>query len=199
MEPEPLGCLRPDAIQLPEPQDAGRIAVAQLTLHESLALTFALARLEQEEVTELVDRLAAKPEVPVDHLDRSVENQFLQSRLLRHLPSGGFRRRLSGLEMSLGESPVLVGIANKKEAHLTIRATAKDHAAGAGLALGPGLGPAFARTTLTRPARHRPHVWTRNASCSLEHAKRKVLPRIRLNVGEQLAQLNHGQRGFAIE
>src|SRR6185503_5372523 len=81
---------------------------------------FSAAGFEQEEVAELVDRLAAESKIPIDHLDGSVEHQFLESGFFGHLAAGGLRGRLARLEMPLGKSPVLVRVAYKKEADLAV-------------------------------------------------------------------------------
>src|SRR5207302_1555469 len=75
----------------------------------------AAARLEQKEVTVLVNRLAAEPEVPVDHLDRAVHDEVVESGLLGHLAARRFGRRLAPLEVALGEPPVLVRVPDQKK------------------------------------------------------------------------------------
>src|SRR5205807_10032840 len=106
-----------------------------------LRLRHALAapRLEQEEVAELVDRLAAKPEVPIDHANRAVQHQVLEPGLLGHFAPRGVGRRLPGLEVTLGEPPVAIGVADQEEPRLAVRRAAEDDAAGRGLALGAAL------------------------------------------------------------
>src|SRR3989442_5175469 len=81
-----------------------------------------LPGLEQEEVAVLVDRLAAEPEVPVDDLDRAVQHQLAEPRLLRHLAAGGLSGRLSPLEMTPREAPVLVRVAAEQGTHHFLRA-----------------------------------------------------------------------------
>src|SRR2546422_5434177 len=98
-----------------------------------------LPGLEQEEVAVLVDRLAAEPEVPVDDLDRAVQHQVTEARLLRHLAAGGLSGRLTRLEMTLREAPVLVRVADEQEPHHSVRAAPEHDAAGASLPLGPAL------------------------------------------------------------
>src|SRR6267143_3307757 len=116
----------------------------------------------------LVNRLAAEPEIPIDHLDRAVEHELVEARLLGDLAPRRLGGRLAGFEVPFRESPILVRVANQQESHLTVCAAAKDHPAGARFALGARLGlAAFGATT----------------SHSLEDAEREVFPRIGLNIG----------------
>src|SRR5439155_26961430 len=89
-------------------------AVPRAVADAFLRLRHALAapRLEQEEVAELVDRLAAKSEVPVDHANRAVQHQILEPGLLAHLAARGVGRGLTGFQVALGEPPVAIGIAD---------------------------------------------------------------------------------------
>src|SRR6266852_5340326 len=116
----------------------------------------------------LVNRLAAEPKIPVDHLDRAVEHELVEARLLGDLASRRLRGRLAGLEVPLGKSPILVRVANQQKANLAVRPAPEDHAAGARFALGASLGLAALGAT---------------TSHSLEDAEREVLPRIGLNIG----------------
>src|SRR6185437_13375893 len=110
---------------------------ALLLLRDALAAP----RLEQEEVAELVDGLAAKAEVPVDHPNRAVQHQVLEPGLLGHLAARGIGRGLAGFEVALGEPPVAIGVADQEEAWLAVRSAPEDHPAGRGLPLGPPLAP----------------------------------------------------------
>src|SRR5574341_730331 len=87
-----------------------------------------------------MDRLAAEAEIPIDHLDRTVQHQLLESGLFSHFAPRGIGRGFIHFQVTLGESPILVRVANQEEAHLSVRAAAEDNAAGAGLALRAGLG-----------------------------------------------------------
>src|SRR5690606_41844610 len=68
----------------------------------------ALGRLEQEEVAELVDVLAAEAEVPVAQLDRPDEGELLQPSLLGGLGQRRLGRGLTILEMPPALAPVTV-------------------------------------------------------------------------------------------
>src|SRR5207245_2778939 len=171
-------------------------AVPRTIADAFLRLRHAVAgpRLEQEEVAELVDRLAAKPEVPIDHANRAVQHQVLEPGLLGHFAPRGVGRRLPGLEVTLGEPPVAIGVADQEEPRLAVRRAAEDDAAGRGLALGAALlalhnergtrnaergtdGPTFASMF---------RVPASDFRVSLEHTEGEVLPRIRLDVGQEL-------------
>src|SRR2546422_3363471 len=119
-----------------------------------------LPGLEQEEVAVLVDRLAAEPEVPVDHLDRAAQHQVAEPRLLRHLAASGLSGRLTRLEMALREAPVLVRVPDEQEPHHCFRAAPEHHPAGAGLALGPPLTPL-----------HHPAAPPRSAECGMRNVE----------------------------
>src|SRR5256712_13036486 len=97
----------------------------------------------------LVNRLAAESEIPIDDLDRAVNQQLLEAGLLRDFAPRRLGRWLVALEMPLGESPILVGVADQKKAHLTVGAAAVDDTACAHLPLSVGLVKA-----VTRPAVH---------------------------------------------
>src|SRR5207245_573068 len=88
-------------------------------------------RLEQEEVTDLMNELAAKTEMPVDGIDGTANGQLAESRLLAHF---ALRRRvglLPGLDVSLRKAPVLVAVANEqKERRATVKT--EDDASGRG-------------------------------------------------------------------
>src|SRR5437867_6142233 len=116
----------------------------------------------------LVNRLAAEPEIPIDHFDRAVEHELVEARLLDDLAPRRLGGRLAGFEMPFRESPILVRVANQQKGDLTVRATAEDHATRTGLALGAGLGLATLGAT---------------TSHFLEDAEREVFPRIGLNIG----------------
>src|SRR6266705_1383507 len=51
-------------------------------------------------MTVLVNRLAAEPEVPIDHLDRAVEHELVEARLLGDLAPRRLRGALSGIPNS---------------------------------------------------------------------------------------------------
>src|SRR2546430_745558 len=100
----------------------------------------AAARLEQKEVTVLVDRLATEPEVPVDHLDRAVQDQVVESGFLGHLAARRLGRGLASLEVALGKAPVFVGVPDQEKPRRGPPRRPPEHdAAGAGLAGGAGL------------------------------------------------------------
>src|SRR6059036_2994681 len=115
-----------------------------------------------------VNRLAAEPEVPIDHLDRAVEHELVEARLLGDLAPRRFGGRLAGFEVPFRESPILVRVANQQKANLAVRPAPEDHAAGARFALGARLGLAALGAT---------------TSHALEDAEREVFPRIGLNIG----------------
>ncbi len=104
-----------------------------------------------------------------------MKQQLFEAGLLRDFAPRRLGRWLVALEVPLGEAPILVGVADQEKAHLSIGPAAEDDAAGARLALGARLG-----TALTQTACH-----------SSENAECEVFARIRLNVREQLTQLNH--------
>src|SRR2546425_5973533 len=107
----------------------------------------AAPRFEQKEVTVLVNRLAAESEIPIDHLDRPVEYQLVEAGFLRDFAPRRLGRRLTGLEVSLGESPILVRVTNQEKPYLPVGPAAEYDAARARLALSAGLGFAgFPRT-----------------------------------------------------
>src|SRR6266545_2372510 len=112
-------------------------------------------------MTVLVNRLAPEAEIPVDHLDRAVRHQLLQSRLLGDLSARGPRGRLAGFEVPLGKSPVLVRVANQQEPDLTVRSATKHDAARARLSLGAGLSLAGLRAATSH----------RKAKCEMWNAK----------------------------
>src|SRR5438874_13247243 len=87
-----------------------------------------------------MNRLAAEAEIPIDHFDRAVQNQLVQSGLLSDLAPTRFRGRLGRFQMPFGKTPVLVRISNQQKPHRTVRPATIHHAAGARLALGAGLG-----------------------------------------------------------
>src|SRR2546426_12356465 len=124
-----------------------------------LLLRHALAalRLEQEEVAELVDRLAAEAEVPVDDANGAVPHQVLEPGLLGHFAARGVGGGLAGLKVALGEPPVAIGVADQEEPRLAARSAPEYDPARRGLALGPPLAS-----------------WHR-----LENAEREILPRVR--------------------
>src|SRR5256884_2496432 len=99
----------------------------------------AAARLEQKEVTVLVYRLAAKPEVPVDHLDRAVQDQGVEAGLLDHLAARRLGRRLAPLEVALGKAPVLVRVPDQQKPWRAAPPAPAGGAARAGLTRGPAL------------------------------------------------------------
>src|SRR5438105_8665632 len=98
-----------------------------------------------------VNRLAPETEIPIDHLDRSVEHQLVEARLLGYLAPRRIGGRLAGFEVPFRESPILVRVANQEKANLAVGSTAEDDAARAGFALGAGLGLA----AFPGAARHR--------------------------------------------
>src|SRR5206468_4496805 len=110
---------------------------------------------------------------------------------------------------------------DEQEAHLTVRAAAEHDPAGTRLTVGArrfaALGAAAGHENLEWEMRNA--KWPEGASCFmsghelaltfrishshfripvLEDAEREILPRICLNVGEQLAQLNHRERRFTV-
>src|SRR5512140_2787253 len=99
----------------------------------------AVGRLEEEEVAVLVDVPAAEAEMPVDDADRPLQDQPLESRLLRGLAERGLGRRLGLLEVALRKAPVVVRIANQQKARELFRRTPEDDPAGAHLELGTTL------------------------------------------------------------
>src|SRR5690242_2857595 len=96
-------------------------------------------RLEEKEVAVLVDRLAAKAEVPIDHTDRAVEEQVAQAGFFSHLAPCGLRGRLAHLEMALGKAPVAIGVADQQKARLTLGVASEDDAARGRFPLRPAL------------------------------------------------------------
>src|SRR6266704_5840088 len=90
-------------------------------------------------MAELVDRLAAEAEVPVDDANGAVPHQVLEPGLLGHFAARGVGGRLAGLEVALGESPVAVGVADPEEPRLAARSAPEYDPARRGLALGPPL------------------------------------------------------------
>src|SRR5438552_2362373 len=70
--------------------------------------------LEQEEVTIFVNVPSAKSEMPVDDADGALEAQVIEACFFGCLPPRRVRWRLSVFQMTLGESPVVVGIANEQ-------------------------------------------------------------------------------------
>src|SRR6266852_7661880 len=106
-------------------------------------------------MTVLVNRLAAETEIPIDHLDRSVEDQLVETRLLGDLAPRRLGGRLGGFEVPFGESPILVRVANQQEAHLAVRPAPEDHTAGTRFALGARLGLAALAGTAGHSSRRR--------------------------------------------
>src|SRR5205823_11050583 len=106
----------------------------------------AASRFKQKEMAILVYGLAAESEIPIDDLDRAVEQQLLETGFLRDFPPRRLGRRLVALEMPLGESPILVGGADQEKAYLSVGPAAEDDPAGARLPLGAGLRTAITRT-----------------------------------------------------
>src|SRR5207253_8185152 len=98
---------------------------ALLLLRDALAAR----RLEQEEVAELVDRLAAEAEVPVDDANGAVPHQVLEPGLLGHFAARGVGGGLAGFEVALGESPVAIGVADQEEPRLAARSAPEHHSA----------------------------------------------------------------------
>src|SRR6266478_5074812 len=183
----------------------------------------AAPRFEEKEMAVFVNCLAAEPEIPIDHLDRPVEYELAEPRFLADLAPRGLGRGLTGFEVALGESPVLVRVAYQQKSHLAVRPAPKDDAAGARFALGAGLGLAGLRSGTgheNSECEMRNAKLPGGASCLmsghklaltfrishshfripvLEDAEREILAWIRLDVGKQLPELNHGERRLAIQ
>src|SRR2546429_621954 len=106
---------------------------ALLLLRDALAAL----RLEQEEVAELVDRLAAEAEVPVDDANGAVPHQVLEPGLLGHFAARGVGGGLAGFEVALGGPPVAVGVAGQEEPRLAAPSAPEYEPPPRGLALGP--------------------------------------------------------------
>src|SRR5712664_2578832 len=121
----------------------------------------AAPRFEEKEVTVLVNRLAAETEIPIDHLDRPVEYQLVEAGFLRDFAPRRLGRRLTGLEVSLGESPILVRVTNQEKPNLPVGPAAEYDATRARLALGAGLGLAGLGAT----TRHE------NSECEMRNAE----------------------------
>jgi hypothetical protein len=113
-----------------------------------LGARLAVGALEQEEVAILVDVASAEAEVPVDDPDRTLEDQAAEPGFLPRLPARGIGRRLAVLEVPLGKTPVVVGIANEKEARRLHAGPAVDDPARAHLQLRPA--PAHQNTEILR-------------------------------------------------
>src|SRR5438105_9121704 len=178
----------------------------------------AVLRLEQKKVAVLVDRLPAEPEVPVDHADRSVQHEVVEPRLLADLAPCRDRRGLGDLEVALGKAPVAIGVPDQQEVRLAVRSPPEYHSARTRLPLRATLlpahpatphpmrnvecgmrnGPRECRVERPAPGIDLPlqfRIWhSAFRICLLEHAKREVFSRIRLNVGQELPQLDHGER-----
>src|SRR5207247_2617712 len=75
---------------------------------------------------ELVDRLAAEAEVPVDDANRAVPHQVLEPGLLGHFAARGVGGGLAGFEVALGEPPVAIGGGDRGEPGLAARSAPED-------------------------------------------------------------------------
>src|SRR5256885_184993 len=84
---------------------------ALLLLRDALAAL----RLEQEEVAELVDRLAAEAEVPVDDANGAVPHQVLEPGLLGHFAARGVGGGPPGFQGALGGPPIAIRVAGPEE------------------------------------------------------------------------------------
>src|SRR5207248_4558159 len=101
------------------------IGDAFLRLRDALAAS----RLEQEEMAELMDRLAAKSEVPVDHPNRAAQREILEPGFLGHFAARGVGGGLAGFEVAFGEPPVAIRVAEHQEPGPTVRSAPEHDAA----------------------------------------------------------------------
>src|SRR5215204_2937732 len=101
-----------------------------------LGTDLALWALEQKKVAVFVNMAAAEAEVPVDHPDGSLQHELMEPGFLRSFPQSSLRRGLVTFEVSLGETPVVVGIANQQVLWSLPRNPAEHDASGAHLQLG---------------------------------------------------------------
>lgn len=114
----------------------------------------------------LVDGLAAEPEIPVDDLDRAVDDQLVQAGLLADFAAGRLGRRLAGFEVPFREAPVPVGILDQEVADRAVCAAAEHDSAGAGLALSPPPALRHAGPQKTLKVKYfRGFAWMSDRSC----------------------------------
>jgi hypothetical protein len=96
----------------------------------NLGIEIRSGTLKQEEVAVLVDAAAPEAEVPIDDLDGAVEDEIIEPRLLSRFAHPRFGRRFAVLQVSLGKSPIPVGIPDEQEVRRLPGEAPKDDAAG---------------------------------------------------------------------
>src|SRR5205085_9865125 len=117
------------------------------------------------------------------------------------------RRWLADLEVPLGKAPVAIGVADQQEARLAVGSAAEDDPARARFPLRPALfaGHGERGTRNAERGTGAPtsvllfRVPTSAFRVGLEYTEREVLSRIGLDVGQELPQLDHRERGLAIQ
>src|SRR5207244_11511604 len=112
-----------------------------------------------------------------DDANGAVPHQVLEPGLLGHFAARGVGGGLAGFEVALGEPPVAIGVADQEEPRLAARSAPEYDPA----RRGPARGPPRAS-------------WPR-----LDKAEREILPRVRLDVRQELPPLDHREGGLAIE
>jgi hypothetical protein len=100
-----------------------------------LRTRFALRTLEQKEVTIFVDVSAAEAKVPIDDPDGALEYQPGEPGLFDRFPESRLCRRFIALEMTLGKTPIVVGVTNQQIPRTFPRYSAKDNPPGTDLQL----------------------------------------------------------------
>src|SRR5439155_17153810 len=176
---------------------------AFLLLRDALAAP----RLEQEEMAELVDRLAAEAKVPVDDANGAVPHQVLEPGLLGHFAARGVGGGLAAFEVALGESPVAIGVADQEEPRLAARSAPEHHSARTRLPLRATLLALHGERGMRNAERGTDaptfalmfRVPTSDFRVGLEDTEGEVLPRVRLDVRQELPQLDHREGSLAIQ